>query len=157
MRIFSDRICKENQNIHFMFSNLFPENRALYDITCKNLVEPDKPQKTVWPIRIACWINKATDRHSEHVLLIAFYGNNVCKNASQCYVIPTMAVLFNVHESIDVKNMSYAWRSFFLVQMASKHKMAAAISSLHSSQTFLTSHVRRAIFLVPPFCLCGRL
>ena len=27
---------------------------------------------TIWRIRIACWIPKATDRHSEYVILIAF-------------------------------------------------------------------------------------
>ena len=27
---------------------------------------------TAWPIRVACWINKATDTHSEHVTIITF-------------------------------------------------------------------------------------
>jgi hypothetical protein len=35
----------------------------------------------------ACWISKATDRHSEYVILIAFYGNNGYANAPQYYVI----------------------------------------------------------------------
>jgi len=37
----------------------------------KNTVEPDTPQMTVWPMRIACWIPKATNTHSEYVILIA--------------------------------------------------------------------------------------
>jgi len=43
---------------------LFPENRAVYDILLTNMVVPDKPQMTIWCIRIACWILKATRIHN---------------------------------------------------------------------------------------------
>ena len=36
---------------------------------CKNMVELDRSQMTVRPMRIACCITKATDTHSEYVLL----------------------------------------------------------------------------------------
>jgi len=39
---------------------------------CKNIVEPDRLHMTIWHMRIACWIPKATDTHSEYVILIAF-------------------------------------------------------------------------------------
>ena len=36
---------------------------------CKNIVvEPDRPQMTIWRMRIACWIPKATDTHSEYII-----------------------------------------------------------------------------------------
>jgi len=35
-------------------------------------VEPGRPQMTIWCIHIACWIPKATNVHSEFVILIAF-------------------------------------------------------------------------------------
>ena len=38
----------------------------------KNIVEPDRPQITIWRMRIACWISKATDSHSEYVTLMEF-------------------------------------------------------------------------------------
>ena len=38
----------------------------------KNFVEPGRPQMAVWRMRIACWIPKATNTHSEYVILIAF-------------------------------------------------------------------------------------
>jgi hypothetical protein len=31
-----------------------------------------KPQATLWRMRIACWIPKATDTHSRYVILITF-------------------------------------------------------------------------------------
>jgi len=53
--------CSENQNTHFMFNNFIPENRTVYDITWKNIVEPGRPHLTKWRMSIACWILKATD------------------------------------------------------------------------------------------------
>jgi hypothetical protein len=32
MRNVSDKSCTENQNTHFMFNNIFPQNRAVYEI-----------------------------------------------------------------------------------------------------------------------------
>ena len=43
-----------------------------HEIIWKNTVEPDRPQMTVWRMRIARWITKVTDTHSEYVILIAF-------------------------------------------------------------------------------------
>jgi len=37
-----------------------------------NIVEPGKPQKTLWVMRIACWIPEATNKLSEYVILIVF-------------------------------------------------------------------------------------
>jgi len=77
------------------------------------MVEPYKPQTTMWRIRIACWINKATDASSEYVILFAFYGNNGYRYAPERYVIGTLPVWFKFNNSIDVKNMSYARNLFF--------------------------------------------
>jgi hypothetical protein len=38
----------------------------------KNIVELDKPQMTIWRMRILCWILMATNRHAGYVVLIAF-------------------------------------------------------------------------------------
>jgi len=38
----------------------------------KNVVKPDTPQITIWRMRIACWMPKATDTHSEYWMLIAY-------------------------------------------------------------------------------------
>jgi len=37
-----------------------------------NIVEQDRPQMTIWRMRIACWIPRATDTLSRYVILIAF-------------------------------------------------------------------------------------
>jgi hypothetical protein len=71
MRCVSHKSCTEKQNTHFMFSNFFPENCAIYEIMWKHMVEPDRPQMTIWCMRFTCWIIKATDKHSEYIILIA--------------------------------------------------------------------------------------
>ena len=38
----------------------------------KNNVEPGRPQLTIWRMRIAYWIAKATNTNSKYVILIAF-------------------------------------------------------------------------------------
>ena len=47
-------------------------NCAIYEIMLKNILEPGKPQMTIWRMRIACWIPEATNTHSEYVIRIAF-------------------------------------------------------------------------------------
>jgi hypothetical protein len=61
MRNVSDRSCRENQNTTFMFNNVFPENRAAYEVMWKNMVE-------------------ATETHSEYIIPF-FHGNSGYANA----------------------------------------------------------------------------
>jgi hypothetical protein len=38
----------------------------------KNILERGRPQMTIWRMRIECWITRATNTHSQYVILIAF-------------------------------------------------------------------------------------
>jgi len=67
----SDKICGEDQNTYFISNKFLFENHAVYEITWKNIIEPGRTQMTIWHIRIACWITKATNTPSEYVLIIA--------------------------------------------------------------------------------------
>ena len=59
MRNFSEKSCRENQNTHFVFSNipspspLPPENHTVYEMMWKNIVERDRPQMAIWRMHIA--------------------------------------------------------------------------------------------------------
>jgi len=50
----------------------FLENRAVCEIMWENTAERGRPQMTIWRSLIACRIHKATNAHSEYVILIAF-------------------------------------------------------------------------------------
>jgi len=47
-------------------------NHARCEIMWKNMVESDRPQMTIWRMRIACWIHKATNTHSKYGILTYF-------------------------------------------------------------------------------------
>jgi hypothetical protein len=67
----SDKICGENQNTRFVFSNFFfSDNRVVYVIIWKSIVERGRPQTTTWRMRFASWISKAINTHTGCVLFI---------------------------------------------------------------------------------------
>ena len=67
-----DKSCTENQHIDFIFNTFSSENRAVYEIMWKNIVQPDRPQTTIWRMRYAYWIPKSTNTHSEYAIIIVF-------------------------------------------------------------------------------------
>ena len=87
----SDKICTNNYNTHFVLKFCFRKIMPFLRIMWKNRVEPDRPQMTIWRMRIGCWIPKAKNLHSEYVLL--FHCTNGCSNAPQCYVIRIVPLL----------------------------------------------------------------
>jgi hypothetical protein len=57
----------------------------------ENIVERDRPQMAIWRMRIACWIPKATNTHTQNVqYLLLFQYNSGCTNAAERYVIRTL-------------------------------------------------------------------
>jgi hypothetical protein len=76
-----------------VFNSVFFQNRAVYEIMLKNTVKPYRSQMTIWSMRIAGWIPKATDTHSEYVILIAFHYNNGCTIAPEYYITFILPVL----------------------------------------------------------------
>jgi hypothetical protein len=93
MRNVSDKSRRKFQNKFYVHSNSFRENRAVYETTWKNIVERDRPQMAIWRMRIACWMTRAADTHSEHVILIAFPLQHGRTNAPQYYVYTFIACL----------------------------------------------------------------
>jgi hypothetical protein len=86
-----------------MFSDFFSENRAVYEIKSKNVVEPERMQ-TTWYLRVTYCISKPTRAQAharlcvpththththtqKYVILIAFH-------APQCYVTCTLSLFY---------------------------------------------------------------
>jgi hypothetical protein len=51
---------------------LFAKKRAVYEIMWTNIVDLGRPQKTIWRMRISCWVPEATNTGSEYAIVIAF-------------------------------------------------------------------------------------
>ena len=49
---------------------------------------------TIWRMRIACWIPKATNTHSEYVIRIVFPLQQWLYERASTYIIRTLPVLF---------------------------------------------------------------
>ena len=67
---------------------------------------------TVLRKRIACWIPKATNTHTEYVIL--FHCKNGYMNAPQCYVIRALYLLLVLSEYLPreiVENHEYQKRT----------------------------------------------
>jgi hypothetical protein len=71
MKNVADKRCTENRNTHFMWSNFFFRKHARYEIKWKD-VERGRPQRTIWRVRIGCWILRATNTHTGCVIVTAF-------------------------------------------------------------------------------------
>jgi hypothetical protein len=63
------KILTDKIKIHVLYSKTStsppPENRAVYEIISKNVVEPERPQMTIRCMRVECCISKFT-RAQEH-------------------------------------------------------------------------------------------
>jgi len=64
--------------------NFSPENHAVYEVTWKNLVQPDRSQLTLWRMRISCCMLQTHIHNMQYLLL--FHGKNGDKDAPHCYV-----------------------------------------------------------------------
>ena len=72
MRDISGKICRENQNTHFVVTFFFL-NRAVYGIMWEDIGRSGQTtdDNIMRRMRFACCVNKATDTHSEYVILTA--------------------------------------------------------------------------------------
>jgi hypothetical protein len=66
MKNVSHKYCRKNK------TQLISKKLAVYEIMWKNNVELGRPQMKVRCTSIAFWISKATNTHSEYVILIDY-------------------------------------------------------------------------------------
>ena len=66
-KVFQAKVVGKNKKAHFIFGNFPPpptpqnQNRTVYEISGKNIVQPDRPLITVRSMRIASWLTRHTD------------------------------------------------------------------------------------------------
>jgi len=66
------KIVEKIKTHNYFLITFFFENRAIYEINVKNMLQPVRPQMTIRRMRIAYWIPKATNTHLEYVILLTF-------------------------------------------------------------------------------------
>jgi hypothetical protein len=74
MRNVSGKSCRENQNTHFVFSELFHTSRIFIVTMWKNIVTIGQAKHDIIRrMRLAFWVPKATETHSELTIFIDFH------------------------------------------------------------------------------------
>ena len=101
MRNVPDKSCRENQNTHFVFCDYFPKIVPFMRKCGKkiNIVQLGRTQMAIRRMRIECWIPKATNTHSEYVILIAFFFHSKigCTNAPFVRLVISCFVCGQMH------------------------------------------------------------
>ena len=87
IRNFSEQeLCRKSKQIFFFKS-------GLYEMTWKSMVQPSRPHIAIWRMHIWRWIHKATNTHSEYVLIIAFPLQQLlheCASTLRCSKLPVL-------------------------------------------------------------------
>jgi len=73
----------------------FSENRDVYEVKWKSMVEPDRPQMAIKRMLILCWMTKATE-HTHRISNTYSHCNNGCTNSLQCYIYAHIACLVSI-------------------------------------------------------------
>ena len=68
----------------------------------KHMVQPDRPQMTIWRMHFACWITKATNTHSEYVILIAFSSAAVVTRTRFSVTLPVLLLLIRLTNKLVI-------------------------------------------------------
>jgi hypothetical protein len=118
MRNVSQKSCRENQNT-FCVQYLFSENRAVYQIMWKNIVERGRPQTTTWRKHTACWLPKATNTLK------------ICN--THCFSTATMVARTRLHVTLYVhcpsRSVSFPLTSLFVSQINVVYKSFGKFST----------------------------
>jgi hypothetical protein len=78
-----------------MFNKFFFKKCAVYEVNEEKYCTAGEAtdDNIIQNIHNVCWTTKATNTHSEYVILFAFPLKNGCMNAPQCYIVLILPVL----------------------------------------------------------------
>jgi hypothetical protein len=117
----------------------FFENRAVDEIMWKNIIEPDRPQMTIWRMRSAFWIPKATYTRSEYVIFIAFPRQQwLRESASMLHYTHIAYLIFYFHPYANVTYINFSC-------LCSSNKVGTAEICFYNHSFFFRS------FFLPSF------
>jgi hypothetical protein len=139
------------QNTHFVLSIFFFENRSIYEIMGKNIVQRGRSQMTIWHMCIACWIPKA----------LLFHCCNCYMNVLQCYIVCTLPVLLlqwvicifslpPMPRSSKMSRRFKRWTEIFFSLFPISH-LRTLFPVSHLRTLFPVSHLR-TLFPIHPWC-----
>ena len=114
-----------------LYNPFFFENRAVYEIKRKSIVQRDKPQMTTWRMRVACWLTKATHTHihththTQYVILTVFplqqrlqerasmirYMYEMCSESIERFAIQRYLLIIGKKQNMQVLSHTFTYFS----------------------------------------------
>jgi hypothetical protein len=70
--MFQTKLWRESKHTFFVQNFFVVENRTVFDTALKYIVEQGRSRMEIWRMRISFRITKATNTHSQYVILIVF-------------------------------------------------------------------------------------
>ena len=108
MRNVSDETCRENKNSHFVLNNAFRKLFSLRDNTEKcGRTRHATDDNIIRRMRIACWVPKTTNTHSEYLILIAFPLQQWLHERTSTSRYTCIACLVNSARKVIVLKMTF--------------------------------------------------
>ena len=110
MRNVAEKSCRENQNKYFIFNNVFPlKNLAFYGIMWQIFGREGQAtdEYVIQCMLFACWIPKATDTNSEHVLTYCFLLQQCLHGRASMFLLYYIACLFIAVSGTEKRTMNY--------------------------------------------------
>jgi hypothetical protein len=107
MRNVSGKSCRENQNTYFVLNNVFPKIMPLW-VNAEKCGRAGQATdgNIIGRMCFACWITKATDTHSEYVILIAFprqqWLHVRASMLRSTYIASLVYILFNPSSTVEL-------------------------------------------------------
>jgi len=92
----------DNTKRNFMFGNFFPKIMPFMRIGKIWYIQTGYSWQYNTAHAFACWITKATNTHSEYVILNTFQSHSGYANAPQCYVVRKLPALLSLQTRIFV-------------------------------------------------------
>ena len=106
----------------------------------KNIVELDRSKMTIWRMRIARWILKATDPHSEYVILIP---------------LPQQQWLYEHTLVLLYKYVAWLVRCFTLGQEAVQNVSMSVPGTSNFTKSVMKGSSLKVVCQANPFLLCS--
>jgi hypothetical protein len=100
----------EKIKTHFMFNNFF-QKLCVYGMW-KNTVEPGRPQTTIWPLHIACWIPHVYKYTLQYTILLDFplkQQLHECAPLLHCTCIARLLVCMEAWNRKPMQKIQVSW------------------------------------------------
>jgi hypothetical protein len=81
----------QSTHIFCVFRTFFQQSLTVNEIMWKNVVEQSRPHLTIWRMRIACWVRRATNTHSGYAVPLQQLFHERASILRYTYIV----VLFN--------------------------------------------------------------